>query len=874
MKRLLTLLLILLLSLSVLVACTVPSGGNDGNTDGGYTYTAFTSGEKAKLTALVGEVIPFIPNNEYYFDLLSDELGDYISFYTYGNTSEEFENYLASFDGYTLAGTEADENGAIWYYYEKGDFCVDISYYATDYSYTVDVYVYPASDLSDGGNDNGSGGGSTDKLYNAFTSTEIETFTALVGEVIPFIPNNEYYLETSSDEYGTYINFYTCGNTGADFTAYQGLLVASGYTLDDTQTDEYGDLWYCYSKGDICIDASYYEYDGDRVIDLYVYLYSAGDDTGNEGSGGGGGNENGSASTSKTYNSFTSAEKNTIISVIGEVLPFLPNNEYYVDEDSDEYGPFINFYTYGNTSSEFSAYRNSLVSFGYVLDDTDTDEYGDLWYYYCKGDICIELSYYETYDGYVVDLYAYIYSEDESDNEGSGTGSGGDAYPDGYDVITNDGAGLPSDADGVYDVDFTGATNVKDVTDQGYYLDGCPTTGSPAVLVIPVEFSDVTAKSKGYDIATLYSAFASNDPNDGFYSVYEYYNISSYGQLALDFTILDNWFKPSKTSSYYASSTDSDGYLNGDQIIIDEALAYLSTIMDLSAFDSDGNGIIDAVVIVHTLDVDERKDFYWAYRYWNYYTDSDGYYYEYDGVSANDYLWASFAFLYESYDENGDPVYTDKTVMNTYTFIHEFGHILGADDYYDTSYSGDESPLMGMDIMDGMFGDHNAFTKFNYGWITTSRLVVTEGSVTLSLEAFAKTGDTIIIANNWDESLGAYQEYYVIVYYTADGLNAGEDAGYFLRDGIVVYHVNASLLREVYEGEVYYDIYNNNTDPSDEYGTVNNLIEYVTSASGNYTYVAGDTMSTVYDDAGNPLTYNFVVDSIDGDTATITFTKG
>ena len=373
-------------------------------------------------------------------------------------------------------------------------------------------------------------------------------------------------------------------------------------------------------------------------------------------------------------------------------------------------------------------------------------------------------------------------------------------------------------------------------------------------------------------VAKLYSAFASNDPNDGFYSVYEYYQISSYGKLTLDFTVLENWFMPKYNSSYYASSTDSEGYMNGDQLIIDEALAYLSTFMDLSEFDSDGNRIIDAVVIVHTLDIDPDTDFYWAYRYWNYYTDDEGYFYEYDGVSANDYLWASFDFLHESYDINGNPTYDDDSGLSTYTFIHEFGHILGADDYYDTSGRTD-GPLLGMDVMDSMLGDHNAFTKFNYGWLTGSRLVVCEESITLTLEAFSKNGDTIIIANNWDDDLGAYQEYYIVVYYTADGLNSGENAGYFTREGVVVYHVNASLSYEVNDGITYYDVYNNNTSASDAYGTEDNLIEFVKSAADTYTYVEGDTMSATYDDAGNALVYNFVVDSIDGDTATLTFTK-
>ena len=250
-----------------------------------------------------------------------------------------------------------------------------------------------------------------------------------------------------------------------------------------------------------------------------------------------------------------------------------------------------------------------------------------------------------------------------------------------------------------------------------------------------------------------------------------------------------------------------------------------------------------------------------------------GYYYEYDGVSANDYLWASYQFMHESYDEDGNVDYTDTTAFNTYTYVHEFAHVLGADDYYDTAYVNEDLLLDGKDMMDAMFGDHNPYTKFNYGWITTSRLVVAEDSVTLTLTDFGKTGDTIIIANNWSDDLGAYQEYYVLMYYTNTGLNAGDDYGYFSRDGVVVYHVNASLYREVYDGETYYDVYNNNTHSSDQYGTSNNLIEYVKSSNDTFTYIAGDTMGAVTDDSGNALVYNFVVDSIDGDTATITFTK-
>ncbi len=707
-----------------------------------------------------------------------------------------------------------------------------------------------------------------DHTYNDFTASEKSIMNNLFGEVLPFIPNDEYYFETFSQDYddgttATGINFYAFGNTKAEFEAFRALF--SDYTYDGTDVDEYGDTWYFYTSADgsYYVDFTYYTYEGEKVLDLYAYFLS-------ESSGGSG--NGGSSDGTHTYTSFTADEKALMTRVVGTIIPFLSNSEYYVKEYSYDYDDGtteigVNFYTFGNTKAEFDAYR-ALFS-GYTYLGTEKDDYGDSWYFYESkdGSHFINISYYESYYDYVVDVYVYYITEG-----GNSGGSGSDSGTTDENVMTNAGAGLPSDADGVYDVNFKDAEYVKDVTDQGYYLDGCPTTGSPAVLVIPVQFSNVTAASKNYDIDVLKEMFCKDGETD-YYSVYDYYNISSYGDLKLDITVLDEWFTPKYDSNYYYRATD-DYYGTtidiGDQLIMDEALAYLAGTMDLSKFDSDNNGCIDSIVLINTLDIGD-DDFYWAYRYWNLYTDDQGYYYEYDGVSANDYMWASYQFIYESYDSNGNVTYKDNTVRNPYTFIHEFGHILGLDDYYDTEYI--NHPMDGNDMMDGMVGDHNAFSKFNLGWLTDSRLVVTDSSVTLTLEDFSKNGDTIIIANNWDDKLGAYQEYYIVVYYTNNGLNSGDDYGYFGRDGIVVYHINATLYKEDYYGEIYYDIYNNNTDASSEYGSEDNLIEFVKSVEDTYTYVVGSTFGNVYDDNGVKLGYTFTVDALTSEYATITFIK-
>ena len=720
----------------------------------------------------------------------------------------------------------------------------------------------------------------TGYVYKDFTPSEKALFNEYFGEIIPFVKNNEYYVEEYTydydDCYEEGINFYTYGNTKAEFNSYKALF--SSYTYEGSEADEYGDLWYFYvSDSGFYIDISYYETDDGYVIDVYVYLLFDYEDGGSTDNGGNNGGNNGDNS-GHSYTDFTSSEKALFNEYFGEIIPFVKNNEYYVEEytyDYDDcYEEGINFYTYGNTKAEFNSYKALFSS--YTYEGSEADEYGDLWYFYVSDSgFYIDISYYETDDGYVIDVYVYFlydYEDGGSDDNGNNGGNnGGSTTPD--NLITNAGAGLPSGTNGVYDIDFTTATNVKDVTDQGNYIDGCPTVGSPKVLVIPVDFTDINGRNKGYSIENIIRAFKGGSGETDYYSVYEYYLASSYGKLNLDITVIDEWFIPKNTSTYYANATYDyygDKIAIGDQLIMDEALAYLSKIMDLSKFDSDGNAIIDAVVLVTTLEIDDTTDFYWAYRYWNLYTDDEGYYYEYDGVSANDYMWASYSFMHESYDEEGYVYYTDTSVMNTYTYIHEFGHILGLDDYYNTGSYGDH-PMDGYDMMDGMMGDHNAFSKFNLGWITTSKLV--KGTnVTITLDKFSKNGDTIILANNWDSTLGAYQEYYIVVYYTNDGLNSDE-GGLFARDGILVYHINSSLYCEEYDGEIYYDIYNNNTHSSDQYGTEDNLIEFVLSGKGNYTYVEGDTLPQTTDDQGNKLGYTFVVDSLDENQATITFTK-
>mgnify|MGYP003294980108 CR=1 FL=1 len=86
----------------------------------------------------------------------------------------------------------------------------------------------------------------------------------------------------------------------------------------------------------------------------------------------------------------------------------------------------------------------------------------------------------------------------------------------------------------------------------------------------------------------------------------------------------------------------------------------------------------------------------------------------------------------------------DEAVVIGYGTARKIGTVVGAV----SKVSGEtiaETPST--NVMDAMQGDHNPYTKFNYGWLTTSKLITTKSEVTVTLDAFVNSGDTVIIAN-------------------------------------------------------------------------------------------------------------------------------
>lgn len=449
----------------------------------------------------------------------------------------------------------------------------------------------------------------------------------------------------------------------------------------------------------------------------------------------------------------------------------------------------------------------------------------------------------------------------------------------------------------------SGMENYNNLEEYGYYdCDSVPSTGDINVLVVPIAFSDSTANTSTV-LNDLETVFNGTEQETGWESVSSYFNKSSYGNLNLDFTIAPTWYQYGKTKSYMG--VDNDGRTN---TAVDSAVAWYKDTYSSNCqeFDSDSNGYIDCVFLVYA-EKDYQKgtasyDNFWAYTFWTQNNNKNR-----TSPNANTYIWMSYDFIYG--DLNGS-TYID---LDAHTFIHEYGHAMGLDDYYD--YGGNESSAGGFDMQDMNVGDHNPFSKMALGW---SKPYVVNGDATITIKPASKyENQTILIPaggyNSWNKS--PFDEYILIEYFTAEGLNQFDiqhnTYGNYPRatttPGLRVYHIDARLCYHngsYYQGyadnvssSYYYEVAASNTSSGDyqsvyapDYRLVHLLSQSGTDymKKGSYMdeydlFLQGDSFSMTSFESyfynsgklndGSNLGFTFTVKNITSEGATIQFTK-
>ncbi len=413
---------------------------------------------------------------------------------------------------------------------------------------------------------------------------------------------------------------------------------------------------------------------------------------------------------------------------------------------------------------------------------------------------------------------------------------------------------------------------------NGPMTDYClPSIGSPRVLVVPINLKSSNATQAMLNNIDI--AFNGSQSQTGWYSVSEYYYVSSYSKLNIEFDVLDEWFTPEFDADYYDIYYDDTTGYYGSTLILDEVLEYYDDTIDFSQYDSNNDDIIDGIWLIYNCDVnyDDANSDYWAYVY------QTGSEILVDGVYAYYYGYAGTDFMFETNVDYPN----DHIKVDAHTYIHETGHLMGLDDYYD--YDENVGPAGGFytaDMMDSNIGDHSSFSKLLLGWIDPI-VVSGTGSLNIDIQSFAKSGDVILIAKNGISSI--YSEYILIEFYTDDLLNENDmpiyPSSYNTSDiyGIRVLHIDA---RKFYNnnGEVDFNTGDyltgfvcDNSDEelllvdtlycelNDSYATDDILFtptsQSFASLYSNYTY-----------HNGNPLDFTFTVNSMTATQASLTIT--
>lgn len=337
--------------------------------------------------------------------------------------------------------------------------------------------------------------------------------------------------------------------------------------------------------------------------------------------------------------------------------------------------------------------------------------------------------------------------------------------------------------------------------------------GDLKLLVVPVRFKDTPNEKLEEKRILIQNAFFGDKSRNTYYSVSEYYNKSSYGQVKLTGEVTD-WYECEYTASFAINQAKVEGAgENVSRRIVAGAIDWLHTLtdLDLSSYDVDNDGLVDGIYFIYDYPQDDgmgssRSKLLWAY-FDKVNKNVDGH----NTVApfASSYSWSSFYFM------GNNVLKTHKVEANTY--IHETGHLFGLDDYYNTngkifSSRGDYSkelsgvfqPTGFMDMMDYNLGDHNAFSKYLLNWVTPK---VVDKEQTITLKSFTTSGDCILIPS--PEYNGTpFDEYLMIEYFTPtelnnsfkfpsysyfDGDNNQRIYNYPNKHGLRVYHVDARL---------------------------------------------------------------------------------
>ena len=366
----------------------------------------------------------------------------------------------------------------------------------------------------------------------------------------------------------------------------------------------------------------------------------------------------------------------------------------------------------------------------------------------------------------------------------------------------------------------------KDYYGHGHMDQGgrdAPTSGEIAQINVFIRFAD--DPDFPYDRA-YYDAVFQTDEDEP--SLRHYFWDVSYNALMVNTFHYPGTFDGSNTSyvdeynrSYYEPYSDAnpDGYQSATEraqrehtLLANAVNSITSSVSPLIDVDADDDGFVDAVSFVVYGSPGDWADLLWPHR-WALYG-QDVYI---NGSQVYDYLF----MLSESW------------YYNVGVLCHEFGHVLGAPDYYHYNGGGAPTPVGGWDVMASNGNPPqfpSAFTKWKYfDWVELTELTQ---SGTYSLNPLQDQENTIYKI----PSPNSETEYFILEYRKQEGMYDVNAPG--PRSGLVAYRINTEAGNGNAQGppdELY--VYR----PGGDLNNTGNFDQAPYSADQNHTELNDDT---------------------------------
>lgn len=196
-----------------------------------------------------------------------------------------------------------------------------------------------------------------------------------------------------------------------------------------------------------------------------------------------------------------------------------------------------------------------------------------------------------------------------------------------------------------------------------------PANGTVKLLVILVDFTDVPFSygKQNFQDLVAQDGYSFNGATG---SVKDYYRDNSGGQFIMDIDVVGP-VHLSRNMAYYGapSGMHNDARVNE---LLREAIRLVDDSVDFSLYDNNHDGIVDAFHVIYAGTPEsstQNPDEIWPHRFYVYNAHCN------DNVGFRDYSISS-------------EKQTATRMVGIGTICHEFGHVLGLPDWYDTDYRG------------------------------------------------------------------------------------------------------------------------------------------------------------------------------------------